>query len=432
MDDGDEEPEEAPDETAADPHVAEFEERLDGAAQALEEAETEPDLDEVEATLDDIEGDLEEADIPVEEPEEEDEEPADPKEDLEDRLADLRDALEEQRGPYAEDVIDEVEAVKGTIANTRWAAEGEDELVPGVEEYLDAVADLVEGDFGTPVPDPEELASLFDEVVEAVEAADLDPDDDAAVIQDLLDATAEASDAVEAATAWDDLEVREQLKREGFYEPLEGSKHKDFPPEWSALKEWESRNEPEMAVLLLEKMGDSDFIARHCIDALKGMGSADGLQPLIQRANRRNLNAIDAIGKIGDEAGLNAVSGHAESEGDPELQKTALKAVGAIGSEESTETVAQQLMAESEKARSQAARSLGLIGDTRAIEPLSEVLADAEETATVRASAAWALYQIGTERALEVAAEYADDPAYPVEVEATKAEQALEATVQPA
>ncbi|MFB6153752.1 MAG: HEAT repeat domain-containing protein [Halodesulfurarchaeum sp.] len=432
MADRDEEPDETAEETAADADVAAFEGRLSEAESALEEAETEADLDEVEATLDEIEADLEEAEFPVEEPEDEDEEPEDTKEDLEEQLSDLRDDVQEQRGPYAEDVIDEVESVQGTIQNTRWTEEGVEELVPGVEAYLEAVTEQLDADLGTPVPDPEELASLFDEVVEAVEAAELDPDEDAATIQDLLDATAEAADDVDDATAWDDLEVREQLKREGFYEPLEGSKHKDFPPEWSALKEWESRNEPEMAVLLLEKMGDSEFIARHCIDALKNMGSSDGLQPLIQRANRRNLNAVDAIGKIGDEAGLNAVTGHAESEGDPELQKTSLKAVGAIGSEESTETVAQQLIAESEVVRSQAARSLGLIGDTRAIGPLSETLADEEETPSVRASAAWALYQIGTERALEAAAEYADDPAYPVEVEAEKAKEALEANAQPA
>jgi HEAT repeat protein len=67
-----------------------------------------------------------------------------------------------------------------------------------------------------------------------------------------------------------------------------------------------------------------------------------------------------------------------------------------------------------------AARALGLIGDTRAIEPLSDVLSEDEDD-SVRASAAWALRQIGTERALDVASEYTDDDAYLVQAEAEKA-----------
>jgi len=67
-----------------------------------------------------------------------------------------------------------------------------------------------------------------------------------------------------------------------------------------------------------------------------------------------------------------------------------------------------------------AARSLGLLGDTRAIQPLSDILED-DDGDTVRASAAWALRQIGTERALEVAGEYTDDRAYLVQAEAEKA-----------
>jgi HEAT repeat protein len=75
--------------------------------------------------------------------------------------------------------------------------------------------------------------------------------------------------------------------------------------------------------------------------------------------------------------------------------------------------------------RSRAARSLGLIGDTRAVAPLADVLDD-DESDTVRASAAWALVQIGTEDALEAAAEYADDRSYIVEQEASAAADALD------
>ncbi|MFB6114462.1 MAG: HEAT repeat domain-containing protein [Halodesulfurarchaeum sp.] len=426
MSDEDTETDAASEEEPLDPIVGEFEDRLESVASTLDEAETEDDLDEVDARLDDIEADLEDAEIPVIEPEDEDEEPEDPKEDLEDELSSLRDEVEEQRGPYGDDVIDAISDVKSTIGSTRWAEEGEEELVPGVDAFLESTEEILETEFGTAVPDPGELEVLLEDVTDAVDEAELDADDDAEEIAALLEETEELEDAVESATAWSDLEVREQLRREGFYEPLEGSKHKDFPPEWSALKTWEKRNDVEMVVLLLEKMGDSDFIARHCIDALKRMGESEGLEPLLQRANRRNHNAVEALGKIGDEQGISALEGHAESEGSPALQTRALEALGAIGSEETTELVAQQLVAESERARSQAARSLGMIGDTRAIEPLTDVLADDGESPGVRASAAWALCQIATETALEEAAEYTDDPAYVVEQEAKRAATALD------
>jgi len=61
-----------------------------------------------------------------------------------------------------------------------------------------------------------------------------------------------------------------------------------------------------------------------------------------------------------------------------------------------------------------------LIGDTRAIDPLSGVLDDTDETDTVRASAAWALRQIGTERAHDRLESYADDDAHLIKAEAEK------------
>ena len=421
MSDGDEEPAE----TEADSIVAEFEDRLESASTAVEAAETEADLDDVEATLEAIETDLEETDIPVPEPEDEDEEPEDPAEDLEDELSDLQDAVDDKRGPYGEDVIDAIDDVRGTLTDTRWAEEGENELVPGVQEFLDEVESILDAEFGSAVPDPEELSVTLETVAEAVEDAALDADEDADTIADLLDATDMLADGVDAATAWTDLEIRERLHREGFYEPLEGAKHKDFPPEWSALKAWETRGNVEMVVLLLDLMGDTDFITRHCIEALEYMGDEAGLEPLTNLAKRRNLNAIDAIGKIGADGGVDAIESHAESGSSVELQARSLTALGAIGDTATTETVANQLVAESDRVKTAAIRALGMIGDTRAIEPLADVLADDSYDASVRASAAWALGEIGTESALETAAEFATDNSYLVEQEAEKAVTAL-------
>jgi HEAT repeat protein len=397
--------------------------RLDDAAEALEAAETEGDLDEVESTLDDVAADLEAADLP--EPDDEDEEG--PAAELESRLADLRSDLEEQRGPYAEDAAETVATAADTVADTRWTDDGVADLRDAVEAFLDDAAEHADVETGVADDaDPEAMAEHLRAAGEAVENAGLDPDEDADAVAALVDAADALASDVEAAESWDDLSVREKLQAEGFYDVL-GDKHKDFPPEWSALKEWEQRGDPEMALLLLDRMGDSDFIERHCLESLERMGHPDSMDAMLERAGRRDKPAIRILGKIGvaDDEVLETL--HEYVDADPDMSKTTMKALGEIGSAESTEPVAQQLDAEDDSVRSRAARSLGLIGDTRAVEPLAEVLAD-DEADTVRASAAWALVQIGTADALERAADYTDDGSYLVEVEAERAADALAAT----
>jgi len=421
MSDGDEEPEESADAPAPDVDVETLRERLDAAADALENAETEADLDDVEAILDGVESDLEETTLP--EPEDDDEE--DPADELDSRLSELRDELEAQRGPYAEDVVADVEDAQSTLESTRWTEQGEGELRTAVEDYLDDAGEVLDETFaGADSTDPEALAADLEQVVTAVEAADLDPDEDAATIEALAEVTADFLAAVEDAQEWDDLSVRQKLRAEGYYDAI-NQKHKDYPPEWTALKQWEQRENVDMILLCLEHLADSEFMERHCMESLKRVGSAEALDEVGQRAARRDLLAVEVVGRIGSEDGIEHVVDFVDAEGNPELRKTALKSLGEIGSSEATQEVANQLVADDDSVRSRAARSLGLIGDTRAIAPLVDVLAD-DDADTVRASAAWALVQIGTERALEAAAEYADDHSYVVEREAQRAADALD------
>jgi len=429
MSDGDEEPEEtteeageAEDTTAVDPDT--LESRLDDAEAALDAAGTEADLDDVDADLDDIEADVEAADLPEPEDDDDDEEES-REEQLTARIEELRDGVEEQRGPYASDAVESVENAQSTIEGTRWTEQGEADLADVVASFLEEAGDVLDEDFdATDDPTTEDLAGDLGAVVDAVDAAGLDADEDADAIAALLEATDGLSEGVEDAQEWDDLSVRQKLRAEGYYDVM-GQKHKDFPPEWTALKEWEKRGNVEMILLCMEHLGDSDFMERHCLDSLLHVAEEEALDEVGQRAARRNTKAIEIVGKIGSEDGLEHVEDYVDEEGSPNLRTTALKAVGEIGSEESTQLVANQLVAERADVRSQAARSLGLIGDTRAVEPLADVLAD-DDSDTVRASAAWALTQIGTEAALEAAAEYDDDRAYIVEQEAVKAADALE------
>jgi hypothetical protein len=389
--------------------------RLDEAAEALEAAETEDDLDAVEEQLDGIAEDLDAADFPA--PDEDDEDAEDPEAELSDRLESLREDLEAARGPYAADVIDAIEDAKATLSDTRWTDAGEDEAAAAVESF---VADVNET-LGTDISGDDEAA--LDAAADAVDDADLDPDEDAETIEALLEATDALEAGLEDAEEWDDLETHEKLQVQGYYDVL--GHYKDYPPEWSALKEWEKRGNVEMVLLALDNF-QSDFMERHCLEALTRMNDEAAFDAMHQRAGKRDKPGIKAIGKMAAEDAVETLLEYVDADSDPGLQKVTFKALGEIGSEEATQALANKLEAENEQIRPYAARALGLIGDTRAIDPLSDTLSDADTDET-RAAAAWALRQIGTERALSAAAEFADDRAFLVQHEASQADDALSA-----
>jgi HEAT repeat protein len=393
-------------------------ERLDEAATAVDDAATEADLDQVAATLEDIETDIEAADLP--EPDDEDEEA--PAEALESQLADVRDAIEDARGPYASDVTAALDDVAEELRDTEWTADGEGEATEAVAAFLAAAGETLETGMGSVGDAPADAADALDAAGETIEGAALDADDDAEAIADLLDATDVLADGVDDAEAWDDLTVREQLDAEGFYDVLSTENRKDFPPEWNAIKVYAERGEPEPILTALDRF-ESDFMEENALEAIERIAPAAALDAMIDLAGQRDTRAVRILGRIGDEAALDTIHEFVEGDGDVTLQRVTLRAIGAIGSPESTQVVADNLVADDDEVRSNAARALGLIGDPRAIDPLADVLAwdDADE---VRGSAAWALNQIGTERALDIVGKYTDDQAYLVQAEAKKATSA--------
>jgi hypothetical protein len=387
--------------------------RLDDAAEALDAAETEDDLDAVEEHLDGIAEDLEAAEFPA--PDEDDEEADDPAAELSDRLDALRDDLAAARGPYAADVTDAIEDATGTLADTRWTEDGEDEAAAAVEAFVADVTETLDADLSG------DGEAALDAAAEAVADADLDPDADAETITALLEATDALESGLEEAEEWDDLETHEQLRAQGYYDVL--GHYKDYPPEWAALKEWEQQGNVEMVLLALDSF-QSDFMERHCLEALTRMNDEGAFDAMHQRAGKRDKPGIKALGKMAAEDAVETLTEYVDADSDPGLQKVTFKALGEIGSEEATQPLANKLVAENEQIRPYAARALGLIGDTRAIDPLAERLADDENDET-RAAAAWALRQIGTRRALEAAAEFVDDRAYLVQHEAEQAAESL-------
>jgi hypothetical protein len=425
------------DETAADSDAAASEderdvtpdtlnERLNEVEAALEDAATEADLDDVEADLDAIESDVEAAELP--EPDEDDEDADNPREELESRVSDLRDDLESQRGPYASDVVDDVEAAKSKVTDTRWTEQGAAEIVDVVAAFADAVNDTLDADVAVDEDESgeeqdEALVAALDEAIEAVENADLDADDDADTISSLLEATDELESGLEDAQEWDDLETNEQLMAEGFYDVL--GHYKGYPPELSALKQWEKRGRVDMILLAKDSL-QSEFMEEHCMDALVRMANPDAFEEMHQLAQRRDKTAIKALGRMGDgaEEAVETLVEYVDADSDPGLQKVTLRALGEIGSTEATQAIADKLEMDNDNVRPYAARALGLIGDTRAVDPLADTLAE-DDSDTVRAAAAWGLRQIGTEDALETVAEYTDERSYLIQHEADLAASAL-------
>ena len=407
---------------SADVSTDTLESRLDDAAEALEAAETEADLDDVAATVDAIESDLEAADLP----EAEDEDEEDPAEAFAGRIEELRADLEEQRGPYADDVLDGLTERQSTIEETRWTANGLPAIQEAVNAFLDDAGEALDTEFGSADDEePEALAHELDAVSEAVEEAALDADEDAETLTALVEAVEALEAGLEDAEEWDDLETNEQLRAEGYYDVL--GHYKDYPVEWAAMKEHEKQGNVEMVLMALDALG-SDFMERHALETLTRMGDAGAFDEMHQRAQKRDRPSIKALGKMGDgaEEAVETLVEYVDTDSDPQLQKVTFRALGEIGSEEATQPLANKLAMEDEHVRVIAARSLGLLGDTRAVEPLADTLAD-DDVRKVRTAAAWALRQIGTEAALETVAQYDQASAYTLQSEAQKARDTLDA-----
>ncbi|KOX97942.1 MULTISPECIES: HEAT repeat domain-containing protein [Halorubrum] len=433
-------------------------EYLDEIADRLEAAETEADLDDVEALLDDAATGIEDADLP--EPDEDDEDADDPRGDLEDRVAELRDGVDDARGPYGEDVADAVEAASGTVADTEWTEAGHDAVAAAVTSFVDEAADAIddaapdaieeaeedpeallaepaddeETDAAEPIP-VDQLTAALDAVAATVVEAGFDADDDADAIAALLAATDELEAALDDAEEWDDLETHEQLRAQGYYDVL--GHYKDFPVEWSALKEHEARGNVDMILLALDSL-QSEFMERHCLEAFERMGKRGkteaSVEEILGRAEKRDRPAIRILGKMAAEEATDTLVEYVDEDSNPQLQKAVFKALGEIGAPEAVQPLANQLDPDGdtdELVRPHAARALGLIGDTRAVDPLADAL-EAHPSDDVRAAAGWALRQIGTREALEAVAEYADERSFVVSTEGEKARDALDDGAEPA
>ncbi|MFB6162984.1 MAG: HEAT repeat domain-containing protein, partial [Halococcoides sp.] len=333
-------------------------------------------------------------------------------EDLADRLEEYRSDLEAARGPYSEEVVEEIEDIEATLRETRYTEAGERSIRDAVETLAGEISAHVGTTVSISGPGVADTADALGDAAEAVTDSDLDPDADADAIAALLDATDDLRAGVDAAESWTDLEIRERLQRDGFYDVLEPELRKDFPPEWNAVlvyaDEYKQSRDSEAVeqILLALDVFDSDFMEENILETFERIAPPEAFDAVHERAQRRNHLAIEVLGAIGDERAVETLVDFLD--GARPLELKTLEALGAIGSREATAPIADRLAADAAAVRSTAARALGRIGDPRAIDPLAATL-EGDDADEVRASAAWALVQIGTDRALDAARPYADD-----------------------
>jgi len=398
--------------------------RLGSIADALEAAETEAEIDAVEEDLDAVAGAVEGADLP------EPDDGGDPAEELAASIEELRDDIEEARGPYAREVVESIADAAATVRETRWTETGSGEVADAVEAFLSTAGDVV-GETAAESREPEALATALEEVSTAVEEAGYDPDAHAETIAALVDAASSLEGALDDAEEWDDLQTRDQLRAQGFFDVL--GHYKDFPVEWAALKEHEKQGNVDMILLALESL-QSDFLEEHCLEALERLGrraaTDEGIETMIGRAERRDRPAIRILGKMAAAEATDVLVEYVDEDSNPQLQKVTFRALGEIGAPEAVEPLVGKLAMDNDNVRPYAARALGLVGDTRAVEPLARTL-DEDESDDVRAAAAWALRAIGTEEALAAAAEHTDARSFVVQTEARKAERELAGGAKP-
>ncbi len=394
------------------PDPDDLRERLDALSERLDAAAVEADYVDIEDELETLEADV----TALEEDADDEDELVD---ELTDEVQDLAVTLEEERGPYAADVTDVLEGCIATIEGEEWTDVGRETVIESVQAFLEEEIDVL--------PDAavgEDLSSASEAItttIAAIDEAALDPDDDTETLEALLEAAEALEATLEQAETWDDLSVREKLEASGFYDILDH--RKDYPPEWSAIKAHEQAGNVEMILLAIDLL-DSDFIQENAMESLKRLGHPGSLDAVLELAERRDRDAIEVLGRIGDEEPVEMLCEFVEDGTNRPVELTILRALGRIGSPAGTQLLANRLVADDPLIRSTAARALGMVGDPRAIEPLADVLAE-DDAGNVRGSAAWALNEIGTEAALEVASRYADDREYLVEVQAGRAQAAL-------
>jgi len=187
---------------------------------------------------------------------------------------------------------------------------------------------------------------------------------------------------------------------------------KDYDTRLKAVRKLSTSRDPRAVEALVRALKDQDeFIRRCAIESLTEIAGVQAIEPLTEALNDYHPNVRGAVVKaleiIGDSKAIEPLVAAAVDE-DSVIQGDAMKALKKINpnwpkTDSARRTVPKLIAILNDKERGRdAARILGMIGDSHAVEPLAKVLLDEEKEYgdEHRACAATALGRIRNEHAI--------------------------------
>jgi HEAT repeat protein len=181
------------------------------------------------------------------------------------------------------------------------------------------------------------------------------------------------------------------------------SHEKSFVIRWPASVALGDIGDPRAVGPLIVLLKDADSIMRSsAAESLGKIGDTRSVEPLIAALQDKDSHvreaASEALGKIGEPAVKPLVA--ALKDADVRVSEKAAELLGKIGEPAVEPLIASLKGADSDSnVRERAAKTLGIIGNVHAVEPLNDTLKDKD--ARVRGFAADALGLIGDARAVE-------------------------------
>jgi len=169
-----------------------------------------------------------------------------------------------------------------------------------------------------------------------------------------------------------------------------------------ALTQLEGADGTRAMIPLLTALSGTDVqLKKRAADALGRLGNADAVPPLLRRLIDSDItvrqSAITALGQIGDTRAFESLTKAALKDKHYSIRIASLDALTQFG-DDATETLTEALTQLNAKVRQKAARELGKLKATNAIDSLITALGDSE--AAVRRSAVIALGEIGDAKAI--------------------------------
>jgi HEAT repeat protein len=148
---------------------------------------------------------------------------------------------------------------------------------------------------------------------------------------------------------------------------------------------------------------ENENVRISAIEAIKNIGSNEGVEPLLQALADPNhwirVKIVETLGIIGNKNLTNILSQFLQGEENEKVKATIIKVLGKLGGEEMVPIIVSYLSDKKERIRANAVEALGKIGNLNLSSKLSKLLKDKNHR--VKANAAEALWKFGDEVGFE-------------------------------